>query len=84
LPPPGIRHPLIVRPATARTGTWQRPIRLPPHESDIIGFGNPVCFQSLHFAPHLWQIGLTLIALQALNSHGVAPSRRAVRDHHGR
>jgi hypothetical protein len=41
---------------------------LPPQESDIIRFGNRVCAQPLYFSPQLWQIGLSLIERQALNS----------------
>src|SRR6266852_2196298 len=60
-------------PATAKMATRQPPTRLPPQESEIRRFANPVSYQPLHFAHPMLQRGLSQPVPAALNS--LAPDR---------
>src|ERR1700722_3724664 len=59
-------------------------LRLPPYESDIFRFGNPLCYQSPHFGQTLLQIRLGSGGLAALNSLALSPHRRLARTDSGR
>src|SRR6187551_2143094 len=52
VPVPGVdREPPTASPETTRMQPRQPPIRLPPQESDIRRFANPLSYQTRHFAP---------------------------------
>src|SRR5271165_30474 len=62
-------------PATARMQSRQPPTRLPPQESDISRFENPVSSQPHHFHLPLLQTRLSSYYPPALNSLGSSTLR---------
>src|SRR5271165_2831654 len=69
-------------PATARMQSRQPPTRLPPQESDISRFENPVSSQPHHFHLPLLQTGLSSYYPPALNSLGQGAETGLTRKYH--